>query len=122
LATALLFVIINLKSGSNSDEIFSSRQIQMWFVPEHIGEWQRQPSKGLRRSLRLRWLGSALLLLSSCSSAPPPLSIKMVNQETNQTLACSARDESSRADPSVLAAAVETCARQLEANGFVRQR
>jgi hypothetical protein len=93
-----------------------------YFVPEHVGHWQLQPSRALRFRLRLRWLGSALLLLSSCSAGSAPLSIKMVNPETNQTLACSARDESSRADPAVLAAAVETCARQLEANGFVRER
>jgi hypothetical protein len=46
----------------------------------------------------------------------------MVNPETNQMLACSASDQFSRADPAVLAAAVETCARQLEAYGFVRER
>jgi hypothetical protein len=46
----------------------------------------------------------------------------MYNPETNQTLACSASDELSRTDPPVLAAAVEACAKQLEARGFARQR
>jgi hypothetical protein len=94
-----------------------------YFVREHVSHWQGQPSRALRVRLRLSWIGGALLLLSSCSSASSaPLSIKMVNPETNQMLACSASDQFSRADPAVLAAAVETCARQLEANGFVRER
>jgi hypothetical protein len=46
----------------------------------------------------------------------------MVNPNTNQTLTCAASDQLSRADVAVLAAAVETCARNLEAKGFVRQR
>ena len=45
----------------------------------------------------------------------------MYNPNTNQTLHCTARSESSAHSP-VLANAVETCARQLEANGFVRDK
>jgi hypothetical protein len=78
------------------------------------------------RDLRLDWFPNSLvcaaLALSSCNSAATPASIQMVNPNTNQTLVCAARDELSRTSPAVLAAAVETCAKNLEANGFVRQR
>lgn len=60
-------------------------------------------------------------VMSSCSSGPAPLSIKMYNPETNQTLDCKASDETARTDIAVLGAAVESCAKQLEARGFVRQ-
>jgi hypothetical protein len=60
-------------------------------------------------------------MVSSCSSGPAPLSIKMYNPETNQTLDCKASDETARTDIAVLGAAVESCAKQLEARGFVRQ-
>jgi hypothetical protein len=76
----------------------------------------------LRIRARLSGLSSALLLLSSCSSTSPPLSIKMYNPQTTQTLTCSASDQLSRADLPLLAVAVETCAKQLEGKGFVRQR
>jgi hypothetical protein len=73
---------------------------------------------------------SALLLLTyvfvavifGCSSGSPPLFIKMHNPETDQTLTCNASDRMGRADPTVLASAVESCAKQLEARGFVRER
>jgi len=57
--------------------------------------------------------------LSSCSSTEAPLAIRMYNPKTGQTLHCTARSESS-ADSPVLASAVEACASQLEARGFVR--
>ncbi|HMA80620.1 MAG TPA: hypothetical protein VKR81_07000 [Candidatus Binatia bacterium] len=66
-------------------------------------------------------LGCALLFPSACSSAAAPLSITMYNAETNQTLTCAARDQLGRADTAMLAGAVESCAKQLEARGFVRQ-
>jgi hypothetical protein len=62
------------------------------------------------------------IVLSGCSSAPPPLSIKMYNPETMQTIDCKASDELARADTTVLAAAVESCAKQLETRGFVREK
>jgi hypothetical protein len=68
----------------------------------------------------MRSVGVAVML-SSCSSGPAPLSIKMYNPETNQTLDCKASDETARTDIAVLGAAVESCAKQLEARGFVRQ-
>jgi hypothetical protein len=61
-----------------------------------------------------------LLVLCGCGSAAAPLSIEMYNPETNQTLTCAARGQLAQADPAVLATAVESCAKQLEARGFVR--
>ena len=66
-------------------------------------------------------LGCALLLFPSACSSAAPLSITMYNAETNQTLTCAARDQLGRADTAMLAGAVEGCAKQLEARGFVRQ-
>jgi hypothetical protein len=60
-------------------------------------------------------------ILSACSSAPPPMAIKMYHPETKQILDCSARSTSGEYS-SVLANAAETCARQLETKGFVRQK
>lgn len=62
-----------------------------------------------------------MILLSACSSAPSSLSIDMYNAETNQKLTCAARDQLGRVDKAILAATVESCARQLEARGFVRK-
>ena len=61
-------------------------------------------------------------IIFGCASGPPPLLIKMHNPETDQTLNCNASDRMGRSDPAVLAAAVESCAQQLEARGFVRER
>jgi hypothetical protein len=72
-----------------------------------------------------RRLFSSVLLLPvfcGCGSAAPPLSIEMYNPETNQTLTCAARGQLTQADPAVLAAAVESCAKQLESRGFVRAK
>jgi hypothetical protein len=72
----------------------------------------------------LRFGSGALALataLASCSSGETPLAIRMYNPETNQTLHCTARSETSANNPA-LAFAVEACARQLEAKGFVRDK
>jgi hypothetical protein len=123
--SALLFVSYLLASpqtrGKTSMKFF--RHSKSGFLArECLPDWSRQRS----RALRIGWLPSSLisaaLMLSSCSSAAPPLSIQMVNPHTNQTLTCAASDKLSRTDVAVLAAAVETCARHLEAKGFVRQR
>jgi hypothetical protein len=58
----------------------------------------------------------------ACSTGPGPLSITLYNARTNQTLTCAARDQLGRADTALLAATVESCAKQLEARGFVRQK
>ena len=85
-----------------------------------------------KRLRRLRGSFKAALLVSlcaaigifieSCSSAPAPLSLRLYNPETNQTLFCNADDPLARSDRKVLAGAVEGCARQLEARGFVREK
>jgi len=59
------------------------------------------------------------IALTSCSSAAPPLAIRMYNPKTQQTLHCTARSKSAEYNP-ILANTVEACARQLEASGFVR--
>ena len=70
------------------------------------------------------FLGAIISLVSTiaaCSSAPPPMVIKMYHPETKQTLDCSARSTSGEYSQ-VLANAAEACARQLEIKGFVRQK
>jgi hypothetical protein len=61
------------------------------------------------------------ILQAGCSSAPPPLAIRMYNPKTNQTLHCSATDKTGE-NTEILGKTVEACARQLEANGFVRDK
>ena len=65
---------------------------------------------------------SALLIssqfLSGCGTTNP-LSISLYHPKTNILRKCAAR-ESTAKDTEMLADIVETCARQLEAHGFVR--
>lgn len=81
-----------------------------------------------RRSQLDRLIPVALILSAlagtaiGCSSGPAPLSIKMHNPKTDQSLTCAARDQRGDTDVSMLAGAVENCARSLEARGFVRQK
>ena len=73
--------------------------------------------------LFLSWLLTLATIIAACSSAPPPLVIKMYHPETKQSLTCAAKDQPSMASNSpALASAVETCARHLEAQGFVREK
>jgi len=76
----------------------------------------------LKIAVLLGLSGAPELFLQGCSSASAPLSIKMYNPETKQTLTCNASDQLARTDPAVLAVAVENCAEQLEARGFVREK
>jgi hypothetical protein len=57
--------------------------------------------------------------ISGCVASDAPLNITLHNPKTGVQRTCSAKQSSSR-DVSALAAAVETCAKQLEARGFVR--
>jgi hypothetical protein len=75
----------------------------------------------IRGKLFLSAIVSLALTLTACGSAQPPMAIKMYHPETKQTLDCSARSTSGEYS-SVLANAAETCARQLENKGFVRQK
>jgi len=76
---------------------------------------------GIRANLFLTGIVSLALTLAACSSAPPPMAIKMYHPVTKQTLDCAARSTSGEYSP-VLAKAAEACARQLEIKGFVRQK
>lgn len=62
----------------------------------------------------------ALAILGCSTVRERPLSIKMYHAEKNLTLDCAARDLG-MADRNILADTVESCARQLERIGFVRQ-
>lgn len=78
-----------------------------------------------RRERAVVWLLTIAAMVGAvvagCSSAPAPLAIKLYNPKTNQTLFCNASDQFGGADVSVLSKAVEGCAQQLEAHGFVRE-
>ena len=66
-------------------------------------------------------MGMAIILVNlGCGSSERPLAIRMYHPKTNQTLHCTARAQSGE-NSKILADAVEACARQLEANGFVRE-
>jgi hypothetical protein len=67
-------------------------------------------------------LGVISISINACGSSTPQLSVKLHNPKTGQTLFCSASNSTSDAYSEILASAVETCARQLEAQGFVRER
>jgi hypothetical protein len=58
-------------------------------------------------------------VISGCTASDAPLNITLHNPKTGTERTCSAKQSSSN-DVSALAAAVETCAKQLEARGFVR--
>ena len=81
---------------------------------------QRTEYRSKSAFLSLAYVSIAVIF--GCSSGSPPLFIKMHNPETDQTLTCNASDRMGRADPTVLASAVESCAKQLEARGFVREK
>jgi hypothetical protein len=59
------------------------------------------------------------VLISGCTASDSPLSISLYNPKTGVQRTCSAKESSSK-DVSALSNAVETCAKQLEARGFVR--
>jgi hypothetical protein len=75
------------------------------------------------RKHRLMVIGGMMLVLASsgCGSSERPLAIRMYHPATNQTLHCTARSQPG-SDSTLLANAVESCARQLEASGFVREK
>jgi hypothetical protein len=59
------------------------------------------------------------VLIPGCTASDSPLSISLYNPKTGVQRTCSAKESSSK-DVSALSNAVETCAKQLEARGFVR--
>ena len=60
----------------------------------------------------------AMVVACGCAQANP-LSIKLMDPTTKSITTCSAREGASKDIPA-LSGAVEACARQLEARGFVR--
>jgi hypothetical protein len=58
-------------------------------------------------------------LISGCSASGAPLSINLYDPATGMQQTCAAKESSSK-DVSALSDAVEACAKQLEARGFVR--
>ena len=62
----------------------------------------------------------AMAFITACAETAPPLSITLRDPKTNAVQKCSAR-ESTAKDTAALSSAVEACARQLEARGFVRE-
>src|SRR5215467_11686990 len=75
-------------------------------------------SRFLRSPIFLAGAAAAVLFLS-CTASNSPLSIVLYNPKTGVQRTCSAKESSSK-DVSALSNAVETCAKQLEARGFVR--
>jgi hypothetical protein len=73
---------------------------------------------------RCLWLVIAPIIitisLAACAAKEAPLAIRMYNPQTTQTLHCTARDQTGQFT-TVIANAVEACARELEARGFVRE-
>ena len=81
---------------------------------------RQQPKSSLTANFAATVLAVFVTILHGCGAARErPLSIKMFNAQTNTTLNCEARDLG-MADRIMLADTVESCARQLERNGFVR--
>ena len=84
--------------------------------------WPSPQARVLQFASLLSLFAGAVLFLSACSSESSRLSIKMHHPETRQALTCAASDQPTQGNSPALAAAVETCAKQLEAQGFVRER
>ena len=78
----------------------------------------RCPARGAHRAVLAPL---AVVFSLGCSAAQTPLAVEMYNPTTRQTLTCSARDQRPGADTLLLTSAVESCARGLEARGFVRK-
>jgi ABC-type uncharacterized transport system auxiliary subunit len=74
---------------------------------------------GRRLRLVLASIG-VTISLAGCAAKEAPLAIRMYNPQTTQTLHCTARDQTGQFT-TVIANAVEACARELEARGFVRE-
>jgi hypothetical protein len=107
-----LFVSIHTKDGAIIKATNIHRIVLTMFFP-----------RNQRAALisRFGFLSATMIIaLGGCvSTKPAPLAIRMYNPDTHQTLHCAARDQSGQFT-TVLADAVEACARQLEAKGFVR--
>ena len=72
----------------------------------------------MRMLLMIPRFALTLFVMAACTQTAP-LSITLKDPKTNTVRTCSAR-QFSKNDAAFLANAVETCAKQLEAYGFVR--
>ena len=72
----------------------------------------------LARRARIATAAVMWLLLAGCAQTAP-LSITLTEKRTGVIQKCSAREASGK-DTAALSEAVEMCARQLEARGYVR--
>jgi hypothetical protein len=72
----------------------------------------------LMRTISIIALLISIESFSGCA-ATNPLSISLYHPKTNTMRTCVARDSTAK-DTQMLAGIVESCARQLEAHGFVR--
>jgi len=70
------------------------------------------------RKLLILFLLFAACYASGCA-ATPNLSVQLYHPKTKAVQSCTARESTSKDIP-MLTDAVETCARQLEARGFIR--
>ena len=86
------------------------------------GQWTQSPRQIPARAgfNLIAWAVTVIAFVGCGAAREPPLSIKMYHAQKNITLDCVARDLG-HADRKILTDTVETCARQLEKSGFVRQ-
>jgi hypothetical protein len=102
------FVTINGEMGSN--------------LLKHLHQQNEGYQTPLARFAAGALLGAVAGTAIGCSSGQAPLVIHLYNPKTHQALTCSARDQRTGADASLLAGVVESCARNLEARGFIREK
>jgi hypothetical protein len=95
-------------TGMTDGKTTSSRQIQ-------------DPSAWSRGSFSCFSVLMIGLICAGCGTSERPLAIRMYHPTSNQTLHCTASAQPG-SDSTLLANAVEACARQLEASGFVREK
>ena len=95
-------------TGMTDGTATSSRQIQ-------------NPLAWSRRAFSCFSVLMVALMCAGCGSSERPLAIRMYHPGIHQTLHCTARGQPGQ-DSTMLADVVEACARQLEANGFVREK
>ena len=112
-----------LNVGQSYCDFYHQRQVR-WGVSSpgryrtgHTGSLSCTLMSPIRKAIIFHCV-SAGFYLSGCATAPS-LSVQLVHPKTKVVQFCSAREASEKDIPSLLAA-VEACARQLEARGFVR--
>ena len=114
--------------GFCSDRFYllsSMQNVGQIAIKDHFKRHEKTIMTDRRNATRLNLSFTAVIALafalSACTSAQAPMTIKMYHPETKQTLDCAARSTSGEYSP-LLANMAESCARQLESKGFVRQK